>query len=77
MTTVLSPHWKDLVTLLKRLMFAPVLIANDLYSAQVPQERRLLRTRCHSSEARRELHWNDTASLCFGTPKVDREVKNA
>jgi hypothetical protein len=29
MTTVLSPHWKDLVTLLKMLIIAPILIAGS------------------------------------------------
>ncbi|MCY1521583.1 hypothetical protein D9M68_564030 [compost metagenome] len=41
----------------------------DSESHRIRKGRRLLRTRCHSSEARGELHWNDTASLCWALRK--------
>ncbi|MBP9942134.1 MAG: hypothetical protein KBF33_12205, partial [Comamonas sp.] len=62
MTTVLSPHWKVLVTLLKMLIFAPDLIADSALSVSASGQ---FRKRCHSSETARGVQWNDTASICM------------
>jgi hypothetical protein len=69
MMTVLSPHWKVLVTLLKMLMFSSCFNSWQRTASiglEGNSEHDAIPVKPHADQ----LQWNDTASLCFAAGKV-------